>query len=455
MILNTTGPRGTAEAAERTVIACGRLIDGTGRAPIGLATLILEGERVAEVRDGLPADDLRAHAPAFIDASEQTVMPGMMDLHVHLVNGVTAPRDPHILYGMLFSTTQMLTLWAARNARLLLEAGFTTVRDFASFVSDGRNPEVLALRDAISLGLVPGPRVFAGGWVSSTAGHRDMFPPRTWHRAPGTLADGPWEIRRAVREMAREGIDFIKTSTSGGAGGHTEEIWWRSLTFEELDALVEESHAFGYKVATHSHTPESVKLALRAGADTIEHGIYLDDEAIALLVEREAVLVPTLSARSERAIAHRRRAGSPPEVIRKFESTQASGYDSFRRAHEAGVTIAMGTDTGRGLREYFGKNAYELGLMVAGGMSPMEAIVATTKNGAVALGQQDDLGTLEPGKLADLLVVDGNPLDDVSLLEDAAKIPLVVKGGAIVVDRRAGSGAVPRQEVDGRLETLA
>ncbi|MBW3634248.1 MAG: amidohydrolase family protein [Chloroflexi bacterium] len=368
-------------------------------------------------------------------------MPGMMDLHIHLSNGVTDPRDPHILYGMLFSTTQMLTLWSARNARLHLEAGFTTVRDFASFVSDGRNPEVLAVRDAISLGLEPGPRVFAGGWVSTTAGHRDMFPPRTWPRQPGSLADGPWEIRRAVREMARDGVDFIKTSTSGGAGGHTEEIWWRSLTTEELEALVDESHAFGFKVATHSHTPESVKAALRAGADTIEHGIYLDDEAIALLVERQALLVPTLSARSERAVAHRRKAGSPPEVIRKFESAQASGYDSFRRAHEAGVMIAMGTDTGRGLREYHGKNAYELGLMVQGGLSPMEAIVAATRNGAIGLGQQESLGTLEPGKLADLLVVAGDPLTDVTLLEEAANIRVVVKGGAIVVDRRDKSGA--------------
>lgn len=454
MNINTTGPRGVIEAAERTVIACGRLIDGTGSAPIEPATLVLEGERIAEVLDGPAPESLRDSAPAFIDATARTVMPGMMDLHVHLVNGVTDPRDPHILYGMLFSTTQMLTLWAARNARLLLEAGFTTVRDFASFVSDGRNPEVLALRDAIALGLVPGPRVFAGGWVSSTAGHRDMFPPRTWYRQPGSLADGPWEIRRAVREMVRDGVDFIKTSTSGGAGGHTEEIWWRSLTFEELDALVEETHAFGLKVATHSHTPESVKLALRAGADTIEHGIYLDDEAIALLVDRRAVLVPTLSARSERAIAHRRRAGSPPEVIRKFESTRASGTESFRRAHEAGVTIAMGTDTGRGLREYFGKNTYELSLMVDGGMSSMDAIVAATKNGAIGLGQQDDLGTLEPGKYADLLVIDGNPLDDVALLEDASKIELVVKGGSVVVDRR-GADTGHGQAAGAQLETLA
>lgn len=442
MKMDTTGPRGTIEAPERTVVACGRLIDGTGSAAVGPATLVLEGDRIADVVAGPPAEALVASATAFIDASQQTVMPGMMDLHVHLIHGVTDPREPHILYGILSSTPQMLTLWAARNARLLLEAGFTTVRDFASFYNDGRNPEGLALRDAITLGLMPGPRIFAGGWVSSTAGHRDMFPPRVWPRPEGSLADGPWEVRRAVRAMARDGVDFIKTSTSGGAGGHTEEIWWRSFTFEELEALVEESHAFGLKVATHSHTAESVKLALRAGADTIEHGIYLDDEAIALLVESGAVLIPTMSAHSDRGVNHRRKAGSPPEVIRKFESIQASGHESFRRAHEAGVTIAMGTDTGRGLREYFGKNAYELGQMVEGGMSPMAAIVAATKHAALALGQQDNLGTLEPGKLADLLVVDGDPLADIAVLEDTAKIQLILKGGAAVVDRRPESAAV-------------
>lgn len=436
MKLTTSGPKGTAAAAERTVISCGTLIDGTGAAPVAPATLVLEGERVAEVVTGPPSEALLASEATVIDASQQTVMPGMMDMHVHLIHGVTDPREPHILYGILSSTPQMLTLWGARNARLMLEAGFTTVRDFASFYNDGRNPEGLAIRDAIMLGLVPGPRVFAGGWVSSTAGHRDMFPPRVWPRPEYSLADGPWEVRRAVRAMVRDGMDFIKSSTSGGAGGHTEEIWWRSFTTEELEALVEESHAFGKRVATHSHTAESVIMSLKAGVDTIEHGIYMDDEAVAMLADSDAVLVPTMSAHSQRGVDHRKKAGSPPEVIRKFETAMRSGHESLRKAVAAGVTIALGTDTGRGLREYFGKNAYELGQMVEGGMTPMQAIVSATKHGAIALGQEQDLGTLEPGKLADLLVVDGDPLADIALLEDASRIELIIKGGAVVVDRR-------------------
>jgi imidazolonepropionase-like amidohydrolase len=235
--------------------------------------------------------------------------------------------------------------------------------------------------------------------------------------------------------MVRDGVDFIKTSTSGGAGSHGEEIWWRNWTTEELEALVDEAHAVGKRVASHAHTAESVKRALRAGVDTIEHGIYLDDEALDLLVQHQAALVPTLSARSERAIGHRRRSGSPPEVLRKFDAIRSSGFESFRRAYQAGVLIAMGTDTGRGLREYFGQNAYELTQMVESGMSPMDAILAATRNAAVALGRSETLGTLEAGKMADLLFVDGDPLADIALLEDRARIKLVMIGGRVVIKR--------------------
>jgi imidazolonepropionase-like amidohydrolase len=285
------------------------------------------------------------------------------------------------------------------------------------------------------LNLVSGPRIVAGGWVSQTAGHRDMFPTRDYPRDPEWMADSPWEVRRVVRRMVREGVDFIKTSTSGGAGAHGEEIWWRNWTDEEIAALVDEAHAVGKKVASHSHSAESVKRAVRAGVDTIEHGIYIDDEAIEMMVEHGAYLVPTLSARSERALASRRSGGSPSDVMRKFETAQAHGMGGFRKAYEAGVKIAMGTDTGRGLRAYFGKNAYELGQMVQAGMSPMEAIVAATGTAATALGREDDIGTLGPGKLADLLVVDGDPLADVSILEDAERINLVMIGGRAVVAR--------------------
>jgi imidazolonepropionase-like amidohydrolase len=423
--------------SERVVVRCGRLIDGTGAAPRSAVTLTIQDGRIRQVAPSTP-DDAPAGA-RLIDATARTVMPGLMDLHVHLIHGVTDPRDPHILYGLMHSSTQMLTLWAARNARLMLEGGFTCLRDVSSFINPA-NPEARALRDAVALNLVPGPRVVAGGWVSQTAGHRDMFPTRDFPRDPEMMADSPWEVRRVVRRMVREGVDFIKTSTSGGAGAHGEEIWWRNWTDEELDALVDEAHAVGKRVASHSHSAESVKRAVRAGVDTIEHGIYIDDEAIALMAERGSYLVPTLSARSERAIAHRRAAGSPADVMRKFEHAQAHGLDGFARAYKAGVRIAMGTDTGRGLRAYFGKNAYELTQMVQAGMPAMAAIVASTATAAAALGRETDLGTLEAGKLADLLVVDGDPLSDVAILEDSARIELVMIGGRAVVAR---GGYVP------------
>ncbi|GAC1314218.1 MAG: amidohydrolase family protein [Chloroflexota bacterium] len=422
-------------------IRCGRLIDGTGAEPTRERWITIDEGRIAGIASSPPpgtTDDV-------LDASDQTVMPGMMDLHVHLIHGVTDPREPHILYGLLNSSSQLLTLWAARNARLMLEAGFTTIRDVGSFYNP-RNPEVLGLRDGIRLGLLTGPRIVTGGWVSQTAGHRDMFPPSNYPRDPEWMSDGPWAVRRMVRTMVRDGVDFIKTSTSGGAGSHGEEIWWRNWTTEELEALVDEAHAVGKRVASHSHSADSVKRALRAGVDTIEHGIYLDDEAVELLLRTRAALVPTLSARSERAIEHRRKSGSPPEVLRKFDAIRASGFDSFRRAHEAGVLIAMGTDTGRGLREYFGKNAYELTQMVQAGMTPMDAVVAATRNAAIALGQAETLGTLEIGKQADLIVVDGDPLTTISVLEDQTKIRLVMVGGEVAVDRGAAlTGRVPAQ----------
>jgi imidazolonepropionase-like amidohydrolase len=416
--------------AERTLIHCGRLIDGTGTPPAQDTWLSIVDGRVEGVSSG-PDEGQTGNV---LDASRYTVMPGLMDLHVHLIHGVTDRREPHILFGLLTSSSQLLTLWAARNARLMLEAGFTTVRDVGSFYNP-RNPEVLGLRDGVELGLLDGPRIVAGGWVSQTAGHRDMFPPSNWPRDPEVMADGPWAVRRLVRTMVRDGVDFIKTSTSGGAGSHGEEIWWRNWTTEELEALVDEAHAVGKRVASHAHTAESVKRALRAGVDTIEHGIYLDDEALDLLVQHQAALVPTLSARSERAIGHRRRSGSPPEVLRKFDAIRSSGFESFRRAYQAGVLIAMGTDTGRGLREYFGQNAYELTQMVESGMSPMDAILAATRNAAVALGRSETLGTLEAGKMADLLFVDGDPLADIALLEDRARIKLVMIGGRVVIKR--------------------
>ena len=413
------------------LLVADRLWDGTGSSiRRDTALVIRDGrvDRVGPVADSPGWDGSRLHVGG------ATVMPGLMDLHVHLVS-VVDPDEPNAIWAEVGARTQLLTLHAAKNARLMLEAGFTTVRDLAGPVNP-LNLEVLALRRAIAIGLVPGPRIFAAGWVGQTGGHSDLPLPDNWPRDESVYADGPWAVRRLARAEIRLGVDLFKTSASGGAAGHKEELWWRNYTGEELAALVDEAHAVGKRVAVHSHTAEATKRALRAGVDTIEHGTELDEECLDLFRERGAFMVPTISIRSERARAGRAAGRAPAEVVRKYEQVAAAGDKWFRRACEAGVRMALGTDTYRSLRDFWGKNAYELELMVERGMSPEQALLTGTRNAAAALGAEDRLGTLEPGKLADLLIVDGEPDRDVRVLQDPARLLVVMKEGRIVIDRR-------------------
>lgn len=422
----------TAPAPDALLVLAGRLWDGSGapvRRDMGLVVRDGRVERVA------PAAELGDWTGPRLPASGFTVMPGLMDLHVHLVS-VLDPDEPNAIWAEVSARTQLLTLHAAKNARLMLEAGFTTVRDLAGPINP-LNLEVLALRRAIQIGLVPGPRIFVAGWVGQTGGHSDLPLPDTWPRVESIYADGPWEVRKLTRAQIRLGVDLFKTSASGGAAGHKEELWWRNYTAEELAALVDEAHAVGKRVAVHSHTAEATKRSLRAGVDTIEHGTELDEECLELFRETGAIMVPTISIRSERATRGRAAGNAPPEVVRKYRHVAATGDAWFRRACEAGVKMALGTDTYRSLRDYWGQNAYELELMVERGLSPEEALLTATRNAAEALGAGDRLGTLEPGKQADLLVVDGKPDRDVRLLQDHARIRVVMRGGRVVVDRRA------------------
>ena len=416
---------------EDLLVVADRLWDGAGGGARRDVALAIRGgcvDRVAPVSEWAGWTGPRLHVGG------ATVMPGLMDLHVHLVS-VVDPDEPNAIWAEVGARTQLLTLHGAKNARLMLEAGFTTIRDLAGPINP-LNHEVLALRRAVAIGLVPGPRIFAAGWVGQTGGHSDLPLPDVWPRDESVYADGPWAVRRLVRAEIRLGVDLFKTSASGGAAGHKEELWWRNYTAEELAALVDEAHAVGKRVAVHSHTAEATKRALRAGVDTIEHGTELDEECLALFQETGAFMVPTISIRSERARTGRAAGRAPAEVVRKYEHVAATGDKWFRRACEAGVRMALGTDTYRSLRDYWGKNAYELELMVDRGMSPAEALLAGTRNAAAAIGAGDRLGTLEPGKLADLLVVEGEPDRDVRVLQDPARLLVVMKDGQIVVDRR-------------------
>jgi imidazolonepropionase-like amidohydrolase len=413
----------------KKAIKSGTLIDGTGKPPVKKSVVVIEGSRITAVgKEGeiqIPSD------AQIIDAAGKTVMPGLMDLHVHLgiVEGASTPET---LLALFKASPFLLLLYAVKHAREVLEAGFTTVRDLGmpsvmSADAEWAARPMVALRKAIEQGLVPGPRLVVAGPFCMSAGHFDMSPSRYEQlRSP---PDGVWEVRKRVRELARENVDLIKTASGGGVAGEGEQIWWRNYTTEELKAIVDEAHAFRMKVAVHAYTADTVKNALEAGVDTIEHGSFLDDEAIKMLIEKKAFLVPTLTTYhiTEKAEFMRRK----KEEVRKVVAA------NFTKAYKAGVRIAAGTDMF--LQEHpdpmYGDNAYELELMVRYGMSEMEAIMAATKRAAEALGREDELGTIEEGKLADIVIVKGDPLKDIKVLQNKENIQKVIKDGKIEVDR--------------------
>jgi imidazolonepropionase-like amidohydrolase len=323
-----------------------------------------------------------------------------------------------------------------RHAQLMLEAGFTCLRDFDWPLPGGSfNESIASMREAFDRGLLPGPRIVVGGLTHITASHFDLGMPRSIQRGPDATADGPWEMRRRVRANIRNGVDVLKTCISGGLGTFGEEnVWSRNITAEELSALVDEAHAFGKPVAAHCHTPDSVRMAVAAGVDTIEHCVYIDDDAIARVVDSGKFVIPTLAFRQQKIIERRRRRGAPADVVAQMERLRDETSRTFQRYHRAGALMAMGTDTN--VEPGFGENALELEVYVNLGMSPMEAVRTATSNAARAIGRGDELGTIRPGMLADLIVVRGNPLGDISILSDTSNIRVVMKGGAVMVDRR-------------------
>lgn len=406
------------------------LIDGTGRDPVQGITVLIEGSKILEVVKGetsIPQGSLT------IDAKGRTVMPGMIDAHVHLASW-TDPTEPNLMVSMMSTHPNLLTLYAAKHAQEMLEAGFTSVRDLAGYMNQ-INHEVLAVKRAIEIGMARGPRVLVAGLVTQTAGHLDMKLPPTFHQENRGVADGPWEVRKMVREMWRWGHDLIKTSSSGGIAGLREEVNWNNYTVDELKAIAEEAHSAGRKVACHAYGAQAVKNAAIAGVDTIEHGTQLDEEAIQMMKMRGTFLVPTLMVTSEMALTDIKAGGASEHLLSKARAVAAVKGSNFQKAYRAGVKIATGSDTYTMLRWHWGKQAQELQLMADLGMSNMECIVASTRTASEALGIQSETGTIERGKEADILLVDGNPLRDIKILQDTRKILMIMKGGNIEVDR--------------------
>jgi imidazolonepropionase-like amidohydrolase len=416
-----------------------RLVDGTGADPIENATLVFEGERIVAV--GARGAVEVPRGARVIEADGMTIMPGLIDTHVHLAG--------HWGFDLLrgFMTPPSLSLLhVVPNARATLEAGITTVRDA------GGTPA--GVKQAIAQGFFPGPRMLvAVSILSQTGGHGDSFMPCCADMSrlligkalssdvPTGVVDGVDAMRHKVREVLRAGADWIKLCTSGGVLSAADSPHSAQFTVDEIAVAVYEAAAQDKRCMAHAQSTQGIKNAVEAGVTSVEHGIFLDDEAIEMMVRRGVYLVPTLVAPMAVIEEAEARPGQlPPYALEKSRQVLVAHRDSFRRAVQAGVKIAMGTDTGVGPH---GTNARELGLMVEhGGMTPMQTIVASTRSAAELLRLDDRLGTLAPGKLADVLVVDGDPLADVRVLERRERLALILQGGVAVRGRLAATARV-------------
>jgi imidazolonepropionase-like amidohydrolase len=408
----STAQQPPAAAPEQlTVIHAGTLLDRPGRAPRRNASIIVRGGRIERVEDGFVAVPPGARV---IDLRDRFVLPGLIDSHVHLTS------DRAGIEGQLADMTESTPLRAyeaAWNAEKTLQAGFTTVRNLGS--DDG---VTLGLRDAIARGWATGPRIVdAGAGISATTGHMDptLGMREEYHeglRAGMTTCDGADDCRRAVRRQIARGVDLIKIATTGGVNSRIGLGLGAQMFEDEVRALVETAHLYGKRVAVHAHGADGINLALRAGADSIEHGTLIDDESLRLFRSSRAFYVPTLSTVN----GYRERLRLNPnayvgEVREKIMWRISITGQALRRAVPAGVRIAFGTDAGVSLH---GRNADEFLLMVEHGMTPMQAIVAATVNAADLLNLSAEIGTIEPGKAADIVAVAGDPLSDVGVLRE-------------------------------------
>ena len=392
-------------------IKAGLLIDGNGGDPIKNAIMLVEDDKIIAV--GLTGALKIPEGAQIVDASDKTVMPGLIDCHVHIM------RNSASLEQQLFTPKAVSYYQAAENLGKMLRAGFTTARD-AGEADAG-------IRQALEMGLIRGPRLRVSGTIGQTGGLLEKRYPsgaeivdeNAWR-----ICDGVEEVRKTVRKVLRERVDFVKVFTTGGVGapqGHPFTAQW---TLAELQVVVEEAHRCGAGVMVHAEGVDGIKLALRAGVTSVEHGYVLDDEALDLFLETGIFLVPT------QHISTHTTSGLSAASLRKKQQLLKAQEGSLRRAHEAGVKIALGTDSFR--EDMHGENAIELSLMMEnGGLSTMEAIVAGTKNAAQCCLLGDVVGALEPGKLADFLLVDGDPLADIALLRDSERITVYQEGALV------------------------
>ncbi|MGE6256579.1 amidohydrolase family protein [Heyndrickxia sporothermodurans] len=411
------------------LIKNGTLIDGNGGQPLKDAAVLIKDNVIKQVGElsGISVPDEEVEV---IDAENGYILPGLIDTHVHMMLEFEELRKS-------LSTPFAYKFYQAiEYMKKTIDAGITTVRD-AGFTDVG-------VKEAIDNGLVLGPRMQVSiNPLTITGGHGD-----SWTRSgidttslsypgmPSGLCDGPEQVRQKVREMLRAGADIIKVHATGGVMSPTDHPEFTQFSLEELKIIVEEARfRRGIKVMAHAQGAEGIKNAVRAGIHSIEHGIYLDDEAIELMLKHGTYLVPTLLAPVSVLEQGKNSNNMPEHAIQKSLEVIDIHHESIAKAYKAGVKIAMGTDAGV---MPHGTNLRELNLMCSIGMTPMEAIIATTKVASECMGWEDKLGTVEEGKLADLVIAKEDPIANISSLEDQSNIVTVLKDGKVVKDLRVG-----------------
>lgn len=413
------GGTASLNAQTRTLIFCGKLIDGQQTEVQTKKTIIIEGDRIIAIEDGYSKAQSEDQ---IIDLKSQTVLPGLMDMHVHLEFEVNSNY-----YVERFTLNEAdLALRSTVFAQRTLAAGFTTVRDVGG---SGVN---ISLRNAINRGYVQGPRIYTvGKALAITGGHADptngarhnLFDPPTPTQG---VADGPDECRAAVREQYKNGADAIKITATGGVLSVAKDGFRPQFTEEEIRAIVETANDFGFTVAAHAHGAEGMKRAIRAGVTSIEHGTMMDEETIKLMLEYGTYYVPTITAGRSTADSAKIEGYYPEVITPKALFIGPQIQNTFTKAYQAGIKIAFGTDAGVFPH---GKNALEFQYMVEAGMPPMEAIMTATRIPAEMLGIDKDLGTLEVGKIADIIAVDLDPTEDITSLQN---VRFVMKDGQVI-----------------------
>jgi imidazolonepropionase-like amidohydrolase len=394
-------------------IRAGRLLDVKSGKMLANQVIAIHGDKIIKVGS---EDLIAAGEPNVIDLSNATVLPGLIDAHTHITFA------PNFGYSRLAISVPREALTGARNAKVTLEAGFTTIRNVgASGYAD------VALRDAVNAGDLPGPRMLVSGpALSITGGHCDNnLLPFDYHATNGGVADGVEAVQHKTREIIKYGADLIKVCATGGVLSKGDNPQHSQYTLDEMKAIVTDAHRLGRKVAAHAHGAEGIRWASMAGVDSIEHGSYIDDAAITEMKKNGTYLVPTLYL-MDWFFENAEKIGTPPDLIAKGREVMPAARKNVARAFAAGVKVGFGTDAA----VYpHGLNAHEFAVMVKLGLTPLHAIQSATINDADLLGWSDKVGTIEPGKWADIIAVDGDPLVDVTTLE---RVKFVMKGGEVV-----------------------